>query len=325
VFYCRDAFEGLGVMDQLMDPEGRPGLIEGGLRAAEREMGIDRPSRRPQVRPRSVPPAERIPEVLSWGPRVVEQMPLEAVFQHLSKNELFRLSWGAKNTHGEEWERLKAEFEARLARMQHRAIKEGWLRPRGLYGYWPAQANGDFLLVYKPETLSCRAPEVWKRFDFPRQPAGEGLCLADYFESVGSERMDVVAFQIVTVGDRATVMVDELHSAGDYTESYYTHGLAVQTAEACAEYLHRHIRRELGLAQGQGKRYSWGYPAIPDLEDHAKVFEMLPAGEELGMRLTSAFQLIPEQSTAAIIVHHPQAKYFSIGFGRVERLLGETR
>ena len=107
----------------------------------------------------------------------------------------------------------------------------------------------------------------------------------------------------------------------DYSEAYFTHGLAVQTAEATAEYLHRHIRRELGLAIEQGKRYSWGYPAIPDLADHAKVFQLLPAESELGMKLTSAFQLVPEQSTAAIIVHHPQAKYFNIGESRVEQLI----
>jgi 5-methyltetrahydrofolate--homocysteine methyltransferase len=100
--------------------------------------------------------------------------------------------------------------------------------------------------------------------------------------------------------------------------------LAVQTAEAAAEYLHRHIRRELGLAEGQGKRYSWGYPAIPELEDHTKVFELLPAEQALGMRLSPAYQLIPEQSTAAIILHHPQAKYYSVGLSRVEQLMDEV-
>jgi 5-methyltetrahydrofolate--homocysteine methyltransferase len=112
-----------------------------------------------------------------------------------------------------------------------------------------------------------------------------------------------------------------LQGASNYSEAYYTHGLAVQTAEAAAEYLHRHIRRELGLPEGQGKRYSWGYPAIPELEDHRKVFDLLPVERELGMRLTPAFQLIPEQSTAAIIVHHPEAKYYSVGGSRVEQLM----
>ena len=132
--------------------------------------------------------------------------------------------------------------------------------------------------------------------------------------------MDVVAFQVVTVGKCATERFDKLQAENNYTEAYFHHGLAVQLAEASAEYLHRHIRRELGLAEGQGKRYSWGYPAIPELADHAKVFELLPVESELGMSLTSAYQLVPEQSTAAIIVHHPAAKYFNIGESRVEQL-----
>ncbi|MBP9040755.1 MAG: hypothetical protein KBF64_03170, partial [Anaerolineaceae bacterium] len=114
---------------------------------------------------------------------------------------------------------------------------------------------------------------------------------------------------------------DQLQAASNYTEAYFTHGLAVQTAEAAAEYLHRHIRRELGLAEGQGKRYSWGYPAIPDLVDHRRVFDLLPAEKELGMSLTAAFQLVPEQSTAAIVLHHPEAKYYNTGETRVEQLM----
>jgi len=112
-----------------------------------------------------------------------------------------------------------------------------------------------------------------------------------------------------------------LQAANDYTEAYFTHGLAVQTAEATADYLHRHIRRELGLPEGQGKRYSWGYPAIPDLHDHQKVFDLLPARQELGMDLTTAWQLVPEQSTAAIILHHPEASYFTIGETRLDQLM----
>ncbi len=158
------------------------------------------------------------------------------------------------------------------------------------------------------------------RFTFPRQPHGDHLALSDYFASVESGQMDVVAFQVVTVGQEATEKFDALQAAHDYTEAYFVHGLAVQTAEATAEYLHRHIRRELQLPEGQGKRYSWGYPAIPELEDHRKVFDLLPAEKELGMSLSPAYQLIPEQSTAAIIVHHPEAKYYSVGESRVEQL-----
>ena len=132
--------------------------------------------------------------------------------------------------------------------------------------------------------------------------------------------MDVVAFQVVTVGQVATERFDKIQAEANYSEAYFTHGLAVQTAEATAEYLHQHIRRELGIPDGQGKRYSWGYPAVPDLEDHRKVFDLLPAEKELGMALTAACQLVPEQSTAAIIIHHPKAKYYSTGESRVDQL-----
>jgi len=122
----------------------------------------------------------------------------------------------------------------------------------------------------------------------------------------------VVAFQIVTVGQEATEKFDALEAAGDYSEAYFVHGLAVQTAEAAANYLHAHIQREMGIDSKQGKRYSWGYPAIPDLDDHTKVFELLPVEEALGMTLSAAYQLIPEQSTAAIVLHHVDAKYFTV-------------
>jgi 5-methyltetrahydrofolate--homocysteine methyltransferase len=260
----------------------------------------------------------RLPEKL--GPRLVKSMPLEMVFLCLSKNELFRLSWGAKNAHGEEWTKLQADFEARLRRMQKEALKEGWLTPQAVYGYWPCNTDGDELVIYDPASVRATHASPLQTFSFPRQPDGDRLCLADYFAPLGSGQLDVVAFQIVTVGQQATDRFDKLEAAGEYSEMYYIHGLAVQTAEATAEYLHRHIRRELGLAEEQGKRYSWGYPAIPELADHRKVFDLLPVEKELGMTLTSAYQLVPEQSTAAIIVHHSQARYFNIGGSRVDQL-----
>ncbi len=248
-------------------------------------------------------------------------MPLEMVFQHLNINELYRLSWGAKNTHGPDWDKLKAEFEARLNQMKREAMKTGWLKPQAVYGYFPCQADGDDLIIYSPENFQPSNLQPVTRFSFPRQPYDDHLALSDYFAPVESGQMDVVAFQVVTVGLEATEKFDKLQAAGDYSEGYFTHGLAVQTAEATAEYLHRHIHRELGLAEGRGKRYSWGYPAIPELEDHRKVFDLLPVEKELGMSLSPAYQLIPEQSTAAIVVHHPQAKYYSTGESRVEQLL----
>ncbi|GAB4527968.1 MAG: methionine synthase [Anaerolineales bacterium] len=331
VFYCKDAFEGLETMDALQDSARRGAALDKLAAEVRHELGLDaKPASRGRSaarRPSSLQPAERIPQPPHWGARTVREIPLEAVFQHLSKNELFRLSWGAKNAHGAEWEQLQAEFEDRLQRMQREALREGWLRPQGVYGYWPCQSDGDDLLVYAPlpEEDGTGVREIIARFHFPRQEGGEGLCLADYFASVESGRVDVVALQVVTVGQRATERFDELQAAGQYSDAYYIHGLAVQTAEAAAEYLHRHVRRELGLPEGQGKRYSWGYPAIPELEDHRVVFDLLPAEQELGMSLTAAWQLVPEQSTAAIIVHHPAAAYFNVGTNRLEQLMADGR
>ncbi|MEI6291090.1 MAG: vitamin B12 dependent-methionine synthase activation domain-containing protein, partial [Chloroflexota bacterium] len=231
-----------------------------------------------------------------------------------------RLSWGAKNSHGTEWEKLQKEFGARLENMSREASREGWLKPQAVYGFFPCQADGDDLLIYNPASLAGKL-ETISQFHFPRQPYDDHLALSDYFTPVESGVMDVVGLQIVTVGQAASERFDKLQGEGNYTEAYFTHGLAVQTAEAAAEYMHNHLRRELGLAEGQGKRYSWGYPAIPDLEDHRKVFDLLPVEKELGMQLSTAWQLIPEQSTAAIIIHHPQAKYYSTGESRVEQLM----
>jgi 5-methyltetrahydrofolate--homocysteine methyltransferase len=323
VFYCKDAFEGLSTMDALLDPLRREELVRRVQKEAALELGraVKSTATTLAAARSQVPPVDSIPRPPGFGPRRVDHMPLEAVFECLAKNELFRLSWGAKNTHGDAWQKLQAEFEARLEGMLRQAKQSGWLQPQGVYGYWPAQADGSDLLVYEPGTVAAGEPAELLRFTFPRQPDGDHLCLADYFAPAGSGIMDVVAFQVVTVGQAASEQFDRLQEAGDYSEAYFTHGLSVQTAEAAAEYLHRHIRRELGLAPGQGKRYSWGYPAIPDLADHAKVFQLLPVESELGMSLTPAYQLVPEQSTAAIILHHPGARYYTTGESRVEQLL----
>ena len=325
VFYCKDAFEGLETMDQLMAPEKREELLDRIHREADMEMGRASQKRAedsPQRRSGIIPVPIQAPA--KFGQQIVKEMPLEFIFEHLSINELYRLSWGAKNAHGEEWEKLRREFNARLDRMKREALKTSWLKPQAIYGYFPCQSDGDDLIVYDPACVreNGNSPKELTRFAFPRQPYGDYLALSDYFASVDSGQMDVVAFQVVTVGQEATERFDALQAAGDYSEAYFTHGLAVQTAEATAEYLHRHIRRELGIGEEQGKRYSWGYPAIPELEDHRKVFDLLPAVEtELGMSLSPAFQLIPEQSTAAIIIHHKDAKYYSVGESRLEQLM----
>jgi methylmalonyl-CoA mutase cobalamin-binding domain/chain len=320
VFYCKDAFEGLETMDQLIDVKRKPALLDQVRKEADMEL------RRASAKPATAPTAQRSninPVRLTLPPaklgmRVVQNMPLEIVLTHLNINELYRLSWGAKNTHGDEWTKLKAEFDERLLKMKKEAQRFKWLVPQGVYGLFPCQSEGDDLIVYNPENLD----ETLTRFSFPRQPYDDHLCLADYYSPVESGRMDVVAFQVVTVGSEATERFDKLQAANDYTEAYFTHGLAVQAAEATANYLHEHLRREMGIPENQGKRYSWGYPAIPELEDHRKVWQLLPAVEsELGITLSPSYQLIPEQSTAAIIVHHPQAKYYSVGESRVEQLM----
>jgi 5-methyltetrahydrofolate--homocysteine methyltransferase len=329
VFYCKDAFEGLNAIDHLQNPAQREAFVTDLQREARLEFNQHAAARPADPGARSAVAERRaqIPAPPVWGPRLIEHMPLELVFECLDKDELFRLSWGAKNAHGPEWERLRAEFEERLAGMKRAALAEGWFEPRAVYGYWPAQSAGDALLIYDPASIhngggsrAVSPSKVVGRFTFPRQAAQDHLCLADYFAPVDSGLMDVAAFQVVTVGAAATERFDALQARHAYSEAYFFHGLAVQTAEATAEYVHRHLRRELSIAPGRGKRYSWGYPAIPELDDHRKVFDLLPAEQALGMALSPACQLIPEQSTAAIIVHHPEARYFSVGGSRLDQL-----
>jgi len=326
VFYCKDAFEGLAAMDLVSDSERKNDFIYKNKLEAEKEL-----DRAQNEKPHSLTSVTKsnslkhdfdLPKPKTWGVKIVQNMKLEAVFEHLSINELFRLSWGAKNTHGEAWEKLQVDYQIRLDDMKREAIRTNWLKPQAVYGFFPVQSQGNSLIVYDYETLQTK-PKVIEEFHFPRQNGGEDLCLADYFVSVESGLFDTMALQVVTVGQEASKRFETLQSNSDYSEAYFTHGLAVQTAEATADYLHDHIRRELGLSADRGKRYSWGYPAIPELEDHMKVFSLLPVEKELGMTLTSAFQLVPEQSTAAIIVHHPQAKYFNIGTSRISQLMRE--
>ncbi len=328
VFYCKDAFEGLDTMELLIDPNRKPAMLEQLRKDADMEMGRasqTAPSAVSGQRSAIVPAPIALPAKL--GQRIVKDMPLEIVLKHLNINELYRLSWGAKNTHGAEWDKMKKDFDDRLAKMTKEAMRYKWLKPQAVYGYFPCQADGDSLIIYDPASVdpirsSASNPLEIARFSFPRQPYDDHLALSDYYATVESGQMDVVALQIVTVGQQASDKFDKMQAANDYTEAYFFHGLAVQTAEATANYLHEHIRKELGIGEKQGKRYSWGYPAIPELEDHFKVFQLLPGAEsELGMSLAISGQLIPEQSTAAIIVHHKDAKYYSVGESRVEQLM----
>jgi len=320
VFYCKDAFEGLETMDVLQGgSDKREGAIARLLEEARNDaflhgnVGKDKPQGIQGGERSDVTHDHAVPSAPFFGTRVLEDIPLDEVFDLLDLDELYRLQWGGRGS-GPEYERMvREEFEPALARLKREAKAEGWLHPKAVYGYFPTQSIGNELVVYEPEPYRRDGSLVEKtRFYFPRQEGRERLCIADYFRSSSSGDVDIVAFQVVTVGDEATRRFERQQAAGEYSEAFYQHGLAVESAEAVAEWLHRRIRRELGIPSGRGKRYSWGYGACPDLEDHAQLFKLLPAEEALGMELTSAFQLIPEQSTAAVIVHHPQAKYYAV-------------
>jgi 5-methyltetrahydrofolate--homocysteine methyltransferase len=267
-----------------------------------------------QTQRSDIAPASDIPSPPTWGVRVLRDIPLSEVLDLLDLDELYRLQWGGRGS-GEAWERsVRDVFAPTLARLRKDALANGWLKPQAVYGYFPVQSDGNTLVVYDPAALQSDggSRRELARLSFPRQEGRERLCLADYFRPVDSGDFDVLPLQVVSVGDVASRKFEELQAAGEYSEAYFVHGIAVEAAEAVAEWLHRRIRAELGIAAGRGKRYSWGYGACPDLDDHAVVFRLLPAESALGMTLTSAFQLVPEQSTAAMIVHHPEAKYYSI-------------
>jgi 5-methyltetrahydrofolate--homocysteine methyltransferase len=319
VFYCKDAFEGLSTMDALQDVDKRDAFVASLMEDAKNDKflasntGKDVAVGTTSTQRSDVSADHAVPAPPFWGTRVLENIPLQEVFDLLDLDELYRLQWGARGS-GPEYERIvREELEPVRRRLEADALASDWLVPQAVYGYFPAQSQGNDVIVYDPEkyVLNGETVEI-SRFKFPRMDGRERLCIADYFRSVESGEVDVAAMQVVTVGTAADEKFAQLQGANEYTEAFYTHGIAVETAEAVAEWLHRHVRGELRIPPGRGKRYSWGYGACPDLEDHAEVFKLLPAEQALGMELTSAYQLMPEQSTAAFIVHHPQAKYYAV-------------
>ncbi|MDP9105282.1 MAG: methionine synthase, partial [Candidatus Eremiobacteraeota bacterium] len=243
------------------------------------------------------------------GARTLAHVDPRELWDCFDLKSLYRLSWGGASTKGADWERLVAtEFDPRLKRYQELAEREPLLEPRAVYGYFPAAGSGDDVIVYDPQD---RTREL-TRFTFARQVGGEHLCLADYIaEPKDGGASDVIALQVVTIGGTATQRTDALQARGDYSEAYFLHGFSVQSAEALAERTHRRIRTELGLANERGKRYSWGYGACPDLTQHELVWKLLDVERAIGASLTSAHQIMPEQSTAAIVIHHPRAAYFN--------------
>jgi 5-methyltetrahydrofolate--homocysteine methyltransferase len=214
---------------------------------------------------------------------------------------------------------LKLKAEPLLAEWKERILAEGLLEPRALYGYFPVRAEGDRLLVYAPDRA-----RVLARIPFPRQSQGRRLCIADFFEPASSGRFDVLPLQLVTLGPKAAELAGRLYRADQYSDYFLFHGLATELTEAYAERLHRTIRRDLGIHgqdapqlrqlfnQGyQGSRYSFGYPACPDLEGNATLLELL-GGPAIGVTISEQFQMDPEYTTSALVAWHPQARYFAV-------------
>jgi 5-methyltetrahydrofolate--homocysteine methyltransferase len=343
VFYGEDAFTGLRIMDQLCDPAQKSGRAHTSMAARTAADGMKEepiveplpaPKRRTQTdgiaasapkpngRPRAVGEAPDIPTPPFWGARIVTDTRMEEVFPYLNERTLISTQWQFRknNVRPAEYERQMRDVAyPALERLKRLCIEENILQPAAAYGYFPCARQGDDLVILDEDRQTERL-----RFQFPRQTQGEGLCLSDYFRSVNDGTPDVVAFFVVTVGHEISRRTRALFAANKYTDYLYLHGLGVESAEALAEYWHKRIRLEWGIA-GQdaadvqklfklhyrGCRYSFGYPACPDLEDQAKLFTLLQP-ERIGVTLSEQFQLEPEQSTSALVVHHPAAKYFNV-------------
>jgi 5-methyltetrahydrofolate--homocysteine methyltransferase len=263
----------------------------------------------------------RVPRPPFLGARLVEKIELDAILPYVNEDVLFKFQWQFKqrSLSKEEYARfVEQEVRPIYRDMLQKAKDDQLLEPRAVYGYFECQSHGNDLVVYEPN-----GDRVLQRFTFPRQRRHQRLCIADFFRTVASGERDVIAFTVVTVGNHASETERRWFAENRYRDYLYLHGLSVEAAEALAEFLHRQIRNELGIAdddareikqlfrQGyRGSRYSFGYPACPNLEDQRPLLDMLGA-ERIGVTLSDEFMLEPEQSTSALVVHHPQAKYFN--------------
>jgi 5-methyltetrahydrofolate--homocysteine methyltransferase len=319
VFYCKDAFQGLDTMDALVDEQAHAALVER-IRTEARELR-EKPAvvdDAPPTSDASVRSAARtdvpLPEPPFWGAREID-VDLDEVFPYLDRHVLFKLHWGGRGVKGEAWEALvgggdgEEGFAARLERMWR---EQDYLHPRARLGYFPCNAEGNELIVFDPDDDEREL----ERLVFPRQPRHDRICLADFFRPLESGDRDVVALQGVTVGPEVTELIERLEREGEFAEQLFVHGLGVQAAEGLAEWLHSQVRSELGIPLDQGRRYSWGYPACPDQAEHEKVWRLLDL-EAIGMTLSDGYAVMPEQSTVAIVAHHPQAVYFGMKSGFV--------
>jgi 5-methyltetrahydrofolate--homocysteine methyltransferase len=335
VFYAEDAFAGLHVMEDLASEDGRRSArLKDGKTVKEyaKAAAVDEETG-PVFAERSpvVTDAPRIPEPPFWGVRVRKDYDLREIFDYINDTALFKNQWQLKTASQDDYARLVEEkYRPIKKKLGEDVLASGLFEPQVVYGYFPAQGEGNDVIVYAPEDLDHRGHRGTQRkellrFTFPRQKEGRRLSIADFFAPKASGKMDVIGLSLVTIGPKATQESQRLFENGEYTRYLYLHGLSVETAEALAEYHHKKMREELGIAgedaphirdlfhqKYQGSRYSFGYPACPNLEDQTKLFALLKPEENVGVRLTSGFLLEPEQSTSAIVVHHPAAKYFVV-------------
>ena len=346
VFYADDAFAGLHIMEDLATANGKKQarLQEGRTVKEYAKAAVVDEETGPVFAERSavVSDAPSIPTPPFWGVRVRKDFDLREVFQYINDTALFKNQWQLKTASQEDYVRLvEQKFRPIKLQLQEEIIASGIFEPKVVYGYFPAQADGNDVIVYEAESKADNHPSAslragsghegpqrkseLLRFTFPRQREGRKLCISDFFAPKSSGKMDVIGLSLVTIGSKASEETQRLFEGGEYTRYLYLHGLSVETAEALAEYLHKKMREELGIAgedsahirdlfhqKYQGSRYSFGYPACPNLEDQTKLFALLHPEENVGVKLTTGFLLEPEQSTSAIVVHHPQAKYFVV-------------
>ena len=350
VFYAEDAFAGLHVMEDLITEDGarEARLLDGRtVKEYAKAAAVDEETG-PVFSERSVvvTDAPNIPEPPFWGVRV-KQYDVRDVFPYINETALFKNQWQLKTASQADYVRLVEEkFRPIKKKIEEEVAGSGLFEPKVVYGYFPCLSDGNDVVVYDVPTndsgrngqtqtadssLSLGMTKTSNdrrellRFTFPRQREGRRLCISDFFSAKASGKMDVIGFSLVTIGAKASVETQKLFEGGEYTKYLYLHGLSVETAEALAELHHKTMREELGIAgedapairdlfhqKYRGSRYSFGYPACPNLEDQTKLFTLLRPEENVGVRLTSGFLLEPEQSTSALVVHHPGAKYFVV-------------
>ena len=322
VRYAKDAFEGLHLMDAMMSVKrGEVGAQLPPLR--ERKTPNTR-SLKPENQDTTrsdVQSDNKLPNPPFYGSKIIKGIPIANYLGMLDERALFVGQWGLQGKRGEYDQMVESEGRPRLRSLLNEVAANGWLNAAVVYGYFPCYSEGNELVILHHEGEHKGKERV--RFKFPRQSRDARLCLSDFFRSKDSGEIDTVAFHVVTMGESVSAATAELFAANKYREYLELHGLSVQLTEALAEHWHARIREELGfsvddskeiseiLDQGyRGSRYSFGYPACPDIEQQTQLCELLEP-ERIGVRLSEEFQLHPEQSTSAIIVHHPQAKYFN--------------